>query len=249
MRRFALALPVLALALFLVPAAKSFFDELAELKQELVVWQTTHASDFSDLLNTLDDLSGPSFSDVSDADWFSPYVASVSDWGIVSGYKDAQGNPTGVFGPANAVTVAEMLKMAAEAAQVDEDVCGVAPSTHAQAAGHWAAKYIACAEQMKVRILEDASDINRQAKRAEVLAIMDDIFKDSVPPLFSNFRDTAGHPLEADIAFGYLRGIVSGDKDSRGTELGTFRPDASINRAEVAKIIYQRLKVDVNEGE
>ena len=248
MRRFILAFPVLAVALLSVPVVKGFFDELEELKQELVVWQTTHAADLSDLMNTLDDLSGPSFNDVAETDWFYSYVASVSDWGVVSGYRDAKGELIGQFGPANAVTIAEMIKMALEAAQINEEECGMSPPLLPQAIGHWAAGYIACAEQMDLRILQDPSvNLNSQAERAEVVAILHDAFDDAVPPLYSNFKDTQGHRLEADIAFAYAQGIVNGDKDNRGIELGTFRPDAAINRAETAKVIYERLKADVKD--
>jgi len=248
MRRLIAPVSILTLALLAVPMTKAFFDELDSLKKELVVWQTTHAADFSEILNTLDDLSGPSFADVSDADWFSPYVASVSDWGIVSGYKDANGEPTGQFGPANAVTIAEMLKMAFEAAQANEDECGLVPPVHEQALGHWAVKYISCGEAMNMRVLSNpAIDINRPAQRAEVLAVIHDAFGDLVPPIYSNFKDTAGHPLEADIAFASSQGIVSGDKDALGIQTGTFRPNDPINRAEVAKILYERLKADVKD--
>jgi hypothetical protein len=250
MRRTFLVLPVLALAIFIVPITRAFFNEVDELKQELVTWQTTHAADFSDLINTLENLSTVSFSDVSAGDWFSPYVASVNDWGIVSGYRDATGKPTGIFGPSNSVTVAELLKMALEAAQVDKSQCGLVPPTHAQAIGHWAAQYVSCAEAKNMRIMQNPNiDINRLATRAEVVEVIDDAFGDTVPPIYSNFKDTAGHPLEADIAYAYLRGIISGDKDSHGVELGIFRPNDAINRAEVAKIIYERLKVDVKTGQ
>ena len=246
MRRFASILTLLLLTLLTVPLAQSFFDELDDLKKELVTWQTTHAADLSDLMNTLDDLSGPSYKDVGEGEWFTPYVASVSAWGIVSGYRDANGNLTGEFGPGNNVTVAEVLKMAMKAAKIDETKCGLVPPLHSQAIGHWAVAFVSCAEQSQVRILDDVSiDLNRPARRAEVLAVMHDVFGDTVPPLFSNFRDTMNHPLEADIAYDYTRGIVSGDKNAQGIETGTFRPNAPINRAETAKIIYQRLKADV----
>lgn len=247
-RRSILFLSIVFIALVAVPAVRGFFDELDELKHELVAWQTTHAADLSDLVDTLDDLSGPSFNDVQESDWFSPYVASVSAWGIVSGYRDARGDPTGTFGPANPVTVAEILKMAFEAAQVDEEQCGLVPSLLPQAQGHWAARYVSCGEQRSVRILQDSSvDLNRPATRAEVLTVIHDAFDDDVPPIYANFKDTAGHAFEADIAFAYLRNIVSGDKDVRGIEKGIFRPNDPINRAETAKIIYQRLKSDVEQ--
>ncbi len=246
MRRLPGVLALFLLTLFTVPLAQSFFDELDELKKELVTWQTTHAADLSDLVNTLDDLSGPAYSDVEDTDWFSPYVSSVTAWGIVSGYKDSDGNPTGKFGPGNNVTIAEVLKMAMKAAKVDEAECGLVPPLLPQAIGHWAEAFVSCAEQRNVRMLNSTStDLNRPATRAEVLAVMHDVFGDDVPPIYSNFRDTVSHPLEADIAYDYIRGVVTGDKDDRGIETGTFRPNDPINRAETAKVIYQRLKVDV----
>ncbi len=246
MRRLALPVAALAVLLSAIPLTEAFFDELDELKSELVAWQTTHAADFSDLVNTLDDLAGVQFRDVTDGDWFGPYVSSVTSWGIVSGYKDSLGQPTGEFGPGNSVTVAEMLKISLKAAKIDEAQCALIPPLHVQAIGHWAAAFVSCAEGKGMRIVNDpAVDINRSATRAEVVAMIDDAFGDSVPPLFSNFKDTIGHPLEADIAFAYTRGIITGDKDALGIETGAFRPDESINRAEVAKIVYERLRADI----
>lgn len=248
MRKLALPIGALLLLALVAPAAKAFFDELTQLRQELVTWETTHAADFSDLINTLDDISGVQFGDVADADWFNPYVQSVASWGIISGYRGTDGRPTGIFGPANNVTVAEMLKIALKSAGRDETVCGLVPPLHPQAIGHWAAPFVSCGEALEMNILNDPTvDLNRAASRAEVVEMIDDAFGDDVPPLYSNFRDTAGHPLEAHIAYAYTRGIVSGDKNAQGVETGTFRPDESINRAEVAKIIYQRLRVDVTE--
>lgn len=230
----------------LIPVGKAFFDELTELRQELVTWQTSHAADFSDIINTLDDISGVQFGDVAEGDWFNPYVQSVASWGILSGYKGADGKATGVFGPNNNVTIAEMLKISLKSAQVDETICGLVPPLHLQAIGHWAAPFVACGEAKNMALLENPNvDLNRPATRAEVIQMIDDAFGDTVPPLYSNFRDTANHPLEAHIAYAYTRGIVSGDKNSLGIETGTFRPDAFINRAEVAKIVYQRLRTDV----
>jgi hypothetical protein len=240
MRRFLLPIAGTVLALTMVSVVHGFFSQIDEMKAELTGWQTTHAADFSDLLSTLDNLSSTSFDDVKDADWYSPYVTTVSGWGVVSGYRDAQGKALGTFGPSNSVTVAELLKMAFKAHQIDTSVCGLVPPLHAQALGHWAQAYIACGEEMNIRILKDpALDINRPATRAEVLAVLNDTFSEHVPPLYSNFKDTQGHPLEADIAYAYSRGIVSGDKDSKGVETGIFRPDAAIN---------EWTKVRVKEG-
>lgn len=248
MHKFA-RLSVLAVlaALVVVPVARGFFNQLDELKQELVAYQATNTADFTDLMNTLDDLSAPTFDDVADTDWFGSYVASVSSWGVVSGYKDAQGQSTGKFGPGNPVTVAEMLKIAFKSAHVDEATCVLPPSLP-QAIGHWAQKFVSCGEARGMRILQDKNlDLNRPATRAEVLAILDDAYGEKVPAIFSNFRDTQGHPLESDIAYAYSRGIVSGDKDANGIALGLYRPNANIVRAEVAKIIYEWQKSIVKQ--
>lgn len=227
--------------------AGAVFDELTELKQELTAWQNTHTADFSDLMETLDTLAGPQFDDVSDEDWFKQYVVSVAEWGIVSGYKDGEGKATGIFGPGNPVTIAEMLKIVFEAAQVDELQCDGTLLASSQK-DHWASSYIACGLEKQMRILRLPSlDLNRPALRGEVLSILHDGFGETVPPLYSNFRDVQGHPYEADVAYAALKGVVGGDKAATGEDLGTFRPDDLLNRAEASKIVYEKLKDRVKE--
>ena len=228
--------------------SSAFFDEIKALQEELQVWETANAADFSDVIAQLEDITGPVFRDVDDQDWFNPFVASLAEWGIVSGFKDTDGRPTGEYKPGNHVTIAEILKMAMEASEADEDNCHTVP-LHPQADGHWAQSYVACAEAMNMRMLDPRfpADLNRPAKRAEVLTIVHDAFADNVLPLYSNFEDAQGHRFEADVAFANLYGIVSGDTNAAGVETGTFRPDDPINRAETAKVIYERLKLEVSE--
>lgn len=240
-------LPVSLFALVIsATASHAFFDEVVALKQELQLWETTHAADFSEIVAQFEDITAPVFHDVGHKDWFNPYVLSLSEWGIVSGYRNSEGQPTGEFKPSNSVTIAEVLKMALEAARVDETACPK-DVLHSQArAGHWAAAYVSCSEDMNMRIFRTGEiDLNRVARRAEVLSIAHDAFKDDVLPLYSNFRDTAGHPYEADIAYAALLGVVSGDTDGNGNPKGIFRPDEQINRAETAKVIYEKIKESV----
>lgn len=244
LKRF--VIPATLTASLLAGTAGAFFDEIVALQEELQVWETANAADFSDVIEQLDDITGPVFRDVGEDAWFNPYVASLAEWGIVSGYKNAQGKSTGEFRPANNVTVAEVLKMSMEAAKVDVGSCTNVP-LHPQATGHWAKPYVACAEALGVRMFDPMhpADLNRPAKRAEVVTVVLDVFHDEVLPLYATFKDTNGHPYEADIAYANLYGIVSGDKNAQGAEVGTFRPEDSINRAETSKIIYERLKLDV----
>jgi len=225
-----------------------FFEAFGQLAEQLKAIEQSAPSDLNTVLTEQDAGAGVRFNDVKADDWFNRYVSPVARWGIVSGYKDAEGKSTGVFGPGNTVTVAEILKMALRAAQVDEATCTGTSTTlsgMSQAETHWAKAFVICAREKNVRLLRSNPDLNRPALRAEVLSVIFDAFGDDVPPLFSPFKDTVGHPLESDVAYGAALRMVSGDKDGSGKPKNTFRPDAAINRAEASKIIYERLRVEV----
>ncbi len=243
MKRAVLFLSFLGL-LLAASTVRAFLDEVASLKSELQEWEVAHAADFSEVVTRLDELSGPVFRDVRGADWFNPYVSSLAEWGIVSGYRDTAGKSTGEFRPGNSVTIAEVLKMAMGAAQIRLEQCATSAPRHAAAAKHWAVQYVACAEEMNVRLFRTGVNIklDAPAKRAEVLAIVHDVFGDKVLPIYSSYMDTAGHPFEADIAYATLVGIVSGDTDANGNARGSFRPNDPINRAETSKVVYQKVK-------
>jgi S-layer homology domain len=224
--------------------ASAFFDEVLALKAELAQWEAVHAeADFSDILEQLDTISGTVFSDVVDGSWYATYVTSLAEWGIVSGYRDKSGALTGEFGPANPVTVAEILKMATEAARADLSTC-LEPVNRSDARDHWSSAYVGCAQRNGARVLEASygATLDRPATRAEVLAILHDLFGDNVPPVAATFADAAGHRFGSDIAYASLLEVVSGDTDAAGQPSGTFRPDDAINRAEAAKILYLRIK-------
>jgi len=62
--------------------------------------------------------SGSLFKDVMPDLPAAPAILRAAADGIIAGYKDAQGNLTGVFGPANAITRAEVSKVLSLAIQV-----------------------------------------------------------------------------------------------------------------------------------
>jgi len=66
--------------------------------------------------------------------------------------------------------------------------------------------------------------------------------------MLSTFYDTEDHPLESDIAYAAAMGIVSGDTNELGQPTRMFRPDDAVNRAEAAKIIYEKIRVEVESG-
>lgn len=239
------AIIAISLSCFLLaPPALGFFGAFTKLQEEIEAMEKSTPGNLDSVLKELEGATGAGFNDVASGDWFYRYVSSVARWGIVTGYKDSLGKPAGRFGPGNTVTVAEILKMALKAAQVDETTCTGEPKLR-QASDHWAKAFVVCAEGKNVRLLKAHPDLNRAASRAEVLSVIFDAFGDKVPPLFSSFKDTVDHPLESDIAYAAALKIVSGDKDRKGKPTGTFRPDAPVNRAEAAKIIYERLRVEV----
>lgn len=222
-----------------LPATQAMFEAFVQLAEQL---RQIEQSAPADQGKTVEKLQTVSFTDVAKAEWYYRYVIPIASWNIASGYKNEQGKPTGTFGPGNTVTTAEILKMALKAAQVDETTC-----TGKATEDHWAKPFLACAREKKMRLFRGTTDLNRPATRAEVLSVIFDAFGDKIPPLFAPFKDTEGHSLEPDIAYGAALKMVSGDKDATGKPTGTFRPDDPVTRSEAAKIIYERLRVRVME--
>ena len=89
-------------------------------------------------------ISGTTFTDVPSSAWYAPYVRWASNQGLVSGYKDSNGNLTGRFGPEDSLTRAELAAMLWRNAG-----CPSAPSAGFSDTGrHWAKKAIDwCASQ------------------------------------------------------------------------------------------------------
>jgi len=176
------------------------------------------------------------FKDVPIGAWFTSFIQAIVGANIASGYKDANGNLTGEFGPANNVTYAEIAKMALQAAGVS--VPRALPQNRF-AVGEWSAKYIAAMENLGVSIFSDERlDVNKPAPRAAVVQILLETFGvalgDPAGDLYSDVSPQTLHAAAVEKAT--ADGIVSGDD---GTD--TFRPGESVNRAETAKIVMNAL--------
>ena len=171
--------------------------------------------------------------DVPKDAWFYTYVETLTDLGIVSGYKDANGKPKGLYGSENPVTRAETMKIAIGAAGMDPASCGTAK--HTKAAAHWAAAYVACAETHSFGITTE-TNLDAAITRAEALHYFLMAFGISVPEGTPPFTDSKDHAYKNDIAYAYALEIVSGDTNADGSEKGTFRPEENLNRAALAKI-------------
>lgn len=178
--------------------------------------------------------------DVQQSDWFSTYVFEAAKRDILSGYKDAAGNPTGSFGPGNSVTVAELGKIAHRMAGISEEAFANAQPKNPAGAGQWFSPFLASAENRGWIIYAGgAIDPTRPATRGEVLVTLMQAF--DVPLKWQKgnvFTDVpVTYPYAAAIETAAADEVVAGRTDAEGKPTGAFDPDASITRAEIAKII------------
>lgn len=197
-----------------------------------------------------------SFLDVSANSWYSQYVSDAFDLGIVSGYKDSAGNPTGMFKPENDVTLAEALKIALEAAGYDYNDYPTQPWD----SGHWVMPYYRIALQEGFGIFVGATEnVDKSATRLEVASIIIDAFfpgqrveimeRDYENP----YRDVTIQTTTQSGKTGWgwngfiLKltedGIFNGDKNANGNPTGYFRPNDPINRAEVVKTVMEARRI------
>lgn len=236
------------LALFLVAGHAEAFIDAEALKQNLKSIEDGISNSNNGLQNLLDELeqsSGKDASaylnvtstgkattmwDVPKNAWFYSSVQALTQLDIASGYKDADGNLTGEYGPGNNVTHAEALKIAIGAAGINPNSCG-GFLAHPQAGNHWAKQYVLCAQERGLGIAS-STDLNASASRAEVLHYVLKAFGIDAPDGNPPFSDSTSHKYKNDIAYAYALEIVSGDDGK-----GTFRPNDPVNRAEVAKIV------------
>lgn len=193
--------------------------------------------DVSDRLTVTIDGRQVVFQDVPLAAWFAPFVADLVQAGIVSGYRDAQGNSAGLFGPADPVTYAQVVKMALLAAgkPIDPDAVPANPG----ARGSWAAPFVAAAESLGLSVYRADLPVHAPAPRGAVVATLLETLgiplRDGIASPFSDLP--AGHPYANAILTAWKLGLLTGDTDRTGQPAGTVRPDAPINRAEAAKLV------------
>ncbi len=178
--------------------------------------------------------------DVLQSDWFSTYVFEAAKRNILSGYKDAAGNPTGSFGPGTSVTVAELSKIAHRMAGISEEPFTSSVPKNPSAVGHWFSPFIASSENRGWIIYAPATiDAVRPATRGEVLTTLMQAF--DVPLKWQKgnvFTDVpVTHPYAAAIETAANDKIVAGRNDADGKSTGLFAPEDPITRAEIAKII------------
>ncbi len=175
------------------------------------------------------------FQDVPSDAWYAADLEVAVLAGVVSGYKNTEGEFTGYYGPADNVTYAQAMKIAVEAA-------GYPVEEYAKSEmypDHWASKYMQIGTEHKFVSTEgDAQPIDRPATRAEVALIIADAFdveKGSMED--EHYTDVSDDTAHAYAIAGLTRdGVISGDKKANGELKYTFRPGSPVNRAETVKM-------------
>lgn len=176
--------------------------------------------------------------------WFAPYVRDVADRGIVSGYRNAQGIPTGFFGPDKSVSIEELAKMAVQSSGGQVENCAL-PGRNLAAVGRWSERYLACTEQRGFVVFSDGTvDPSRPATRAEVVITILQAFGISLRSSDGQkalFTDVSPSTLYVDAIYTAVSdGLVTGYVTKTGS---TFGPDKPINRAEVSKMLSMALQL------
>lgn len=189
------------------------------------------------------------FIDVPRTAWFAPYVRTIAENGLISGYRDAAGNPTGKFGPADKVTIEQMAKIVVTAIGIDQKDCPKS-TLNLTASGSWSAPYFACAESHQLPIIGDGSvDAHRPATRSEVIATIltayDVTTGTGAQAVFTDVEPTM--QFGSLIAKAKIDGIISGYTDANGNPTGKFGPNDPVTRAEFAKMMS--LGIDVYGGQ
>jgi hypothetical protein len=190
------------------------------------------------------------FNDTPLNQWFSAPIHRAIEAKVMSGYRDAQGNPTGKFGPDDPVTIAELAKIAHTLAGIDEKRILNTPE-NPRARGTWFSQYVASAEQVNWLVFLNRSvDPLRPATRAEVVATIMQALK--VPrdwPTGKMFTDvTPTMPYADCVETAVSKGLATGYTDDQGKSTHMFGPADPVNRAQMAKIIGNAMDVFLQDS-
>lgn len=183
--------------------------------------------------------------DVPLLEWFAPYVRDSAERKLVSGYRDTEGRPTGLFGPGDPVTIEQLAKMAVVASKIDTLTCQNTLLSET-ATFRWSEPFVRCAEDRKWAVFADGSvDVQREATREEVVVTVLQAFNARISArqgdIFSDVDSRTVYAGAVETAAGAR--IVSGYSDRFGNPTGEFGPEDPVNRAETAKIFSLAFQV------
>lgn len=179
------------------------------------------------------------FRDVPRQSWFAPYVRTIAQLRIVSGYALPDGSPAGLFGPGDSVTMEQLAKIIIHASGRDPSLCPI-PPLNLTASGSWSAAYVSCAEQAGWAMYGDGSvDVHRPALRSEVIVSLLEAFDVTIGDRTGEeFSDVSPSTEFAGFIEQAKRdGIITGYTDAAGVPTGEFGPHDPVSRAELSKMI------------
>lgn len=156
------------------------------------------------------------FADVKDSDWFYAFVLDLVEKKVVSGMNET------TFAPNGTLTYGQALKLLVVAKQ------GTDPGN--AASGHWAGNYLAAAK--KAGWLTENVNLDASISRLAFCRIAAKAAKLTAQPEKNPFGDCADTSVLALVKAGVINGMTE-------TE---FRPDATLTRGQISKIISLLMK-------
>lgn len=180
------------------------------------------------------------FRDIPTNAWFARPVASLIQGGIASGYKDTQGNYTGLFGPADPVLNGQMAKLILQLSGADAREVQGRPANQTSL-GDWSEPYVKWAEDQQISFFLIHPDVRQPTPRGAIVEATLQALGIALNPGTDNpFSDLpASHRYAAALLTAHSLGVIKGDSDAKGNPRGTVRPDATLNRAELAAIFVR----------
>lgn len=178
---------------------------------------------------------------MEDESWYYDEVMGLKNEGILTGYKDSDGELTGYFAPEATITYAEMLKLALEVSQQGESSETPSDTT---AQGQWYEGYVAQAETLELSIV--GSEWNKEITRHDAVVLISEVLGlyKNVDAYEGQFPDVSTSDSDAiHFAAVYEYGVFTGDADT-----GNLRPTDTMNRAEAAKVVFTAMEALLSES-
>ncbi|OGJ57337.1 hypothetical protein A3H22_00460 [Candidatus Peribacteria bacterium RIFCSPLOWO2_12_FULL_55_15] len=212
-----------------------------------------HLEEKEQLVSVITDGTRREFHDIPQDSWFAPFVFTAAKFGIMAGYKDANGTPTGTFGPEHPVTLAEL-------SAITHRLVGISPTNpskqpqNSRARRTWFSPFFASAERKGwLAYIAPRVDPLKPATRGEVVVTL--LHALDIPlqwPKMELFSDVVIEtPFAAAIETAFQENIIAGHTNAQGAPTGTFGPEEPVNRAEMAKIVsavLERLRTETSSS-
>lgn len=238
--KFRFALLVAALALALSISAFSYSEEPAQDTAAPAQEETT--SEDSAPFVLLRVYEGQ-FADVKDGDWFAPSVVSAYEYGVLNGRGESS------FAPSGNVTIAELLTIAARLRAIyTTGSDAVIPTAKENEA--WYAPYVSYLKSQNLLDNSFEGFYLLPASRAQMagifaFAVPEEWYTEPNASLVTSAYSSRDYiadvtdktPYRSEILLMYRRGLLSG-MDAKGS----FYPDRSVSRAEIAALLTRVVK-------